>query len=43
MQIPIDDLQQAMYDAQETSYEEAVAKYIQANEKRIDYWITGQL
>jgi len=43
MQLPIDDLQQAMYDAQETSYEEAVAKYIQDNPKRIDYWVTGEL
>lgn len=43
MQLPIDDLQAAMYDAQETSYEEAVSKYIKANEKRIQYWITGEL
>jgi glycine betaine/proline transport system substrate-binding protein len=43
MQLPIDDLQAAMYDAQETSYEDAVNNYIKANEKRIHYWITGEL
>ncbi|MFP4061513.1 MAG: glycine betaine ABC transporter substrate-binding protein [Halochromatium sp.] len=43
IQIPIDDLQSAMYDAQETSYEEAVTKYIENNEDRIDYWVTGEL
>ena len=43
MQLPIDDLQKAMYDAQETSYEEAVTKYIENNSKRIDYWVTGEL
>lgn len=43
MQLPIDDLQQAMYDAQETSYEDAVTKYIESNPKRIDYWVTGEL
>jgi glycine betaine/proline transport system substrate-binding protein len=43
MQIPIDDLQQAMYNAQETSYEEAVGRYIETNEKRVDYWVTGRL
>jgi glycine betaine/proline transport system substrate-binding protein len=43
MQIPIEDLQKAMYDAQETSYEEAVGKYVENNGKRIDYWVTGKL
>jgi glycine betaine/proline transport system substrate-binding protein len=33
----------AMYDAQETSYDEAVAKYIENNPERIDYWVTGEL
>jgi glycine betaine/proline transport system substrate-binding protein len=42
MQIPIGDLQKAMHDAQETSYEEAVKKYIQNNGQRIDYWVTGE-
>ena len=43
MQIPIADLQAAMYEAQETSYEEAVTNYIAANKARIDYWVTGEL
>jgi glycine betaine/proline transport system substrate-binding protein len=43
MQIPIDDLQKAMYDAQETSYEKAVTKYIENNGKRVDYWVTGEM
>jgi glycine betaine/proline transport system substrate-binding protein len=43
IQIPIDDLQSAMYDAQETSYEDAVTKYIENNEARINYWVTGEL
>jgi glycine betaine/proline transport system substrate-binding protein len=43
IQIPIDDLQKAMYDAQKTSYEEAVTRYIKRNPKRIDYWVSGGL
>ncbi|MCG6861091.1 MAG: glycine betaine ABC transporter substrate-binding protein [Chromatiaceae bacterium] len=43
MQLPIDDLQKAMYDAQETSYKEAVTRYIKNNPKRVDYWVTGEL
>jgi len=43
MQIPIDDLQAAMYDAQETSYEEAVTTYIENNSDRVDYWVTGKI
>jgi len=43
MQLPIDNLQKAMYDAQETSYEDAVTKYIENNPKRVDYWVTGEL
>jgi glycine betaine/proline transport system substrate-binding protein len=43
MQLPIDDLQKAMYDAQETSYEDAVTKYIESNPKRVDYWVSGVL
>ena len=43
MWIPLDDLQAAMYDAQETSYEEAVDKYVENNEKRVNYWVTGKL
>jgi glycine betaine/proline transport system substrate-binding protein len=43
MQIPIKDLQRAMYEAQETSYEKAVDHYIKNNPRRIDYWVTGEL
>jgi glycine betaine/proline transport system substrate-binding protein len=43
VQIPIDDLQKAMYDAQETSYAEAVTNYIEQNPDRINYWISGEL
>ena len=43
LQLPIGDLQRAMYDAQETSYEEAVERYIQSNGNRIDYWVSGDL
>ncbi|MCC5857005.1 MAG: glycine betaine ABC transporter substrate-binding protein [Ectothiorhodospiraceae bacterium] len=41
--IPLDELQDAMFDAQETSYEEAVTRYIEANPGRINYWVTGEL
>lgn len=43
MQLPIDQLQSAMYNAQETSYEKAVTKYIKNHKDRIDYWVTGQI
>ncbi|RDD61331.1 glycine betaine ABC transporter substrate-binding protein [Ferruginivarius sediminum] len=43
MWIPLNDLQAAMYDAQETSYEEAVSKYIENNPKRVHYWATGEI
>jgi glycine betaine/proline transport system substrate-binding protein len=43
MQIPIGDLQKAMYDARETSYEAAITRYIEQNPKRTDYWVTGKL
>jgi len=43
IQIPIDDLQEAMYTARETSYEKAVDQYIANNQARIDYWLTGDL
>jgi glycine betaine/proline transport system substrate-binding protein len=41
MHLDIDKLQAAMYDAQETSYEEAVDKFIAENGELIDYWVTG--
>jgi len=41
--IPIGDLEAAMFDARETSYDEAVANYIENNEDRVNYWVTGEL
>lgn len=43
MQIPIDDLQAAMNEAQDSSYEDAVTAYIANNPDRINYWVTGNL
>ncbi|MGD8785075.1 MAG: glycine betaine ABC transporter substrate-binding protein [Thioalkalispiraceae bacterium] len=41
MQIPLQDLQAAMYDARQTSYPAAVTRYIEHNKNRINYWLTG--
>jgi glycine betaine/proline transport system substrate-binding protein len=43
MWIPIDDLQAAMYEARETSYDEAVTNYINNNGDRVEYWISGDM
>ncbi len=43
MWIPIDDLQAAMYNARQNSYEEAVTEYINNNEARVNYWVTGNM
>lgn len=43
MYIPLDDLEAAMFDAQENSYEEAVQNYIEANPERVNYWVTGEM
>lgn len=43
MYIPLEDLQDAMFDAQENSYEEAVQNYIEANPDRVSYWVTGEM
>ncbi|SDF83630.1 glycine betaine/proline transport system substrate-binding protein [Limimonas halophila] len=43
MNLPLEELQAAMFDAQETSYEEAVDKYIENHQKRVDYWVTGEI
>lgn len=39
MQLPIDDLQAGMFNAQETSYEEAVAKYIGDHPDQVNAWL----
>lgn len=43
MYIPLDQLQQAMYEAQKTSYERAVHAYETAHPCRIHYWYMGNL
>ena len=39
MKLPVSDLEAAMFDAQETSYEEAVDKYIKEHPDQIKAWI----
>lgn len=39
MKLPIDDLQAAMFNAQETSYEQAVDKYIKEHPDQIKSWL----
>jgi glycine betaine/proline transport system substrate-binding protein len=41
--IPLEDLEQIMAQANETSYGEAVQNYIDQNPKRINYWVTGEI
>ncbi len=43
MWLPLDELQTAMADAQDTSYEEAVDKYIKNHQARVHYWVTGEI
>lgn len=43
MYIPIDQLQNYMFQARETSYEEAIDAFIEENPDRVDYWVTGEL
>lgn len=43
MNIPIADLQATMLEAKNTSYEKAVNNYIKNNEKRVHYWVTGEI
>nr|CAD6417503.1 glycine/betaine ABC transporter substrate-binding protein [Rhizobium sp. Q54] len=39
MKLPIDDLQAGMFNAQETSYDEAVAKYIEDHPDQVNTWL----
>ncbi|MCO5733806.1 glycine betaine ABC transporter substrate-binding protein [Rhizobium sp. SSA_523] len=39
MKLPISDLEQGMFNAQETSYDEAVAKYIEDHPDQIKTWV----
>lgn len=43
MHLDLDALQEAMYYAQENSYEEAVERFIEQNGNLIDYWVTGTI
>ncbi|WP_119461804.1 glycine betaine ABC transporter substrate-binding protein [Rhodospirillaceae bacterium SYSU D60014] len=43
MYIPLEELETVMFKAQETSYEEAVAEYIETHEERVNYWVTGEI
>ena len=43
MNIPLADLEAAMFDANKTSYEQAVETYIANNESRVNYWVTGDI
>lgn len=41
MKLPLDELEAAMFDAQETSYEQAVEKYIADHPERVKAWLEG--
>ncbi len=43
MYIPLEDLEEAMFEAQENTYEDAVQSYIDANPERVNYWVTGEI
>ena len=43
MSIPLGELESAMFDATQTSYEDAVEAYIANNEARVTYWVTGEI
>ena len=43
MFLPLEDLEAMMFQANETTYEKAAADYIQANEARVNYWVTGEI
>ena len=43
MFIPLEELEQIMAHATDTSYEEAVNRYIEQHPDRVNYWVTGQV
>lgn len=43
MHLPVKELEAAMFDARETSVDEAVKKYIETHKGRVDYWVTGEI
>lgn len=43
MQLPLDELESAMNEAQNSSYDKAVQQYIDNHGARIDYWVSGDI
>ena len=43
MYLPIEQLQEYMFIAEDSSYEDAVKQYISDNGSRVEYWVTGEL
>jgi glycine betaine/proline transport system substrate-binding protein len=43
IQIPLEMLQDYMYQARESSYEEAVSAFMEEQSQYVDYWVTGEL
>ncbi|MFW5910390.1 MAG: glycine betaine ABC transporter substrate-binding protein [Thiohalospira sp.] len=43
IQIPLEMLQDYMYQARESSYEEAVDAFMEEQSQYVDYWVTGEL
>ena len=43
MYLPIEQLQNYMFQARETSYDEAISAYIEENPDRVEYWLNGEL
>lgn len=40
--IPLGTLEKVMYEAEQTSYEKAAAKFIKTHPKLVNYWVTGK-
>src|SRR5699024_1534468 len=43
MTIPLDAVQKGMYEAEQSSYDEAAKKYVEGHPELIHYWITGEM
>jgi glycine betaine/proline transport system substrate-binding protein len=41
MRIPLDALERLMYAGEQTSYEDAAARFVQTHAKQVDYWLAG--
>ena len=42
IKIPLGTLEKVMYNAEQTSYQKAAAKFIKDHPKMVNYWITGK-